>query len=244
MTGFASRFLFVDRAEAGRLLAARLRHLADRSPLVLGIPRGGVAVAAEVARELGADLDVILSRKLRAPWQPELALGAICEGGEVHLDEGVAAGGGVAGRVIEEEIRVQTEEIERRRELFRRVKPRADPNGRTVILVDDGLATGSTMLAALRTLRAERPARLVVGLPVAPADRLEEVRRIADEVVCLAAPADFLAVGEFYRHFGQVSDDRVCRLLEESWERGADAGAATTGASPAARPQAAPDVSP
>lgn len=243
MNGFSRRFLFVDRAEAGRLLAARLRHLADRAPLVLGIPRGGVAVAAEVARELGAELDVILSRKLRAPWQPELALGAVCEGGEVHLDEGVAAGGGVGGSVIEEEIRLQTEEIARRRELFRHVKPRADPNGRTVILVDDGLATGSTMLAALRTLRAEKPSRLVVGLPVAPADRLEEVRGIADEVVCLAAPIDFLAVGEFYRLFGQVSDERVCRLLEESLVRGSPVGPRTTGASPADRP-ATPRVSP
>ena len=210
----------LDREQAGWMLVARLRDrgvtaAAATRPLVLAIPRGGVEVGAVLARGLAADLDVVLARKLRAPHQPELALGAVSETGEVWLNHFAAAMNDVGESWIAAERRRQLGEIERRREMYRAVRPRAPIAGRTVIVTDDGLATGATMIAALRTVRAAGPAHVVVALPVASPERLPAIRALCDRLECLEEPADFLAVGQFYRSFEQVSDERVVALLRD-----------------------------
>lgn len=211
---------FQDRADAGRQLAERLRGLPHHRPLVLAVPRGGIEVALPIARALHADLDVVLARKLRSPGQPELALGAISETGEVHLNNHgrVITDGG--RHWIEREKAHQREEIERRRALFRSVRPLAGIADRTVIVVDDGVATGATLMAALRTVRASRPRELIAAIPVAQADRLAEVRSLADQVVCLQEPREFWAVGQFYRSFEQVTDERVLQVLRDHGHAG------------------------
>lgn len=206
---------FQDRADAGRQLGERLKGLPHHRPLVLAIPRGGIEVALPIAEALHAELDVVLSRKLRSPSQPELALGAISETGEVHLNNNGRTITEAGRAWIEREKAHQRQEIDRFRQLARSVRPMAGLADRTVIVVDDGIATGSTMLAALRTVRMSRPRELVVAVPVAPADRLREVRSLADRVVCLQEPEVFWAVGQFYRSFEQVSDDRVLEALRE-----------------------------
>lgn len=209
---------FHDRHDAGIRLLQRLRALrlpAAEVPLVLAIPRGGVEVGAVLAHGLGADLDVVLARKLRAPGQPELAIGAVTEDGEVELNPFGATIAGSGPDWIEAERRRQIGEIARRRAMYRAVRPPAPIAGRTVIVTDDGLATGSTMLAALRTVRAAGPARVIVALPVASPERLAEVEALCDRVECLLAPRNFLAVGGFYDAFDPVSDDRVVALLRE-----------------------------
>jgi putative phosphoribosyl transferase len=211
---------FQDRADAGRQLAERLKGLSRHSPLVLAVPRGGIEVAVPIAEALHADLDVVLTRKLRSPTQPELALGAISETGEVHLNNN---GRHIteAGRAwIEKEKAQQRTEIERFRQLVRSVRPLAGLADRTVIVVDDGVATGSTLLAALRTARASNPRELVAAVPVGPKDRLAEIRSLADHVVCLKEPEVFWAVGQFYRRFEQVNDERVLQLLREHAQAG------------------------
>lgn len=208
---------FLDRAEGGRLLAGRLKVRTLRRPLVLGIPRGGVVTAAALAHELGAELDVVLARKLRAPHQPEFALGAVSEDGEVTLNPDAALAG--AGyHHLEAERRHQLAEIARRRELYRAVRPQAPVAGRTVIVADDGLATGSTMIAALRATRTGRPHELIAAVPVASPDRLEQVWQLCDDVVCLSAPDDFLAVGQFYEWFPPIEDEEVVAILREALE--------------------------
>lgn len=204
---------FADRAEAGRLLAEHLRDEAARRPVVLAIPRGGVEVGATLAAALGAELDVVLSRKLRAPRQPELAVGAVSEDGAVHLVAGWNHVPGVTAAWIEEERAEQLREIGRRQSLLRAVRPAVSLAGRHVILTDDGIATGSTMIAALRTVRGSGAASLTVAVPVAPPDRLAEIRPLCDRLVCLLAPDRFFAVGQFYRSFDQVEDERVVDLL-------------------------------
>lgn len=211
----APRTLFTDREEAGWMLVDRLRGRSLHRPLVLAIPRGGIEVGVPLARGLGAELDVVLSRKLRSPQQPELALGAVAEDGSVSLNHFAQALTDVGDAFIEAERRRQMEEIARRRRLYRAVRPAADPAGRTVIVTDDGIATGATMIAALRTVRAARPSELIVAVPVAPIDRLDAIRPICDLLVCLHEADDFWAVGQFYRHFEQVEDDRVVALLRE-----------------------------
>ncbi len=207
--------IFEDREDAGRLLGERLKDLTLSRPLVLAIPRGGIEVGAQIAHALGAELDVVLSRKLRAPGQPELALGAVSESGDVHLDHDTMAMSEAAMRYLEDERTRQMAEIARRAGLFRAVRPGADVAGRSVIITDDGIATGSTMIAALRTVRARGPLELIVAVPVAPPDRLAEIRRLCDRVVCLSVPDSFWAVGQFYRDFSEVSDERVVQLLGE-----------------------------
>jgi predicted phosphoribosyltransferase len=217
-----------DRAEAGRQLAERLKGLPHHRPLVLAIPRGGIDVALPIAVALHADLDVVLARKIRSPSQPELALGAISETGEVHLNNHGRTITEAGRNWIEREKAHQREEIERRRALFRSVRPLAGIADRTVIVVDDGVATGATLMAALRTVRTSRPRELVVAVPVAQVDRLAEIRSLADRVVCLQEPKEFWAVGQFYRSFEQVSDERVLQVLREHGRPG----------HPAAEPQA------
>jgi predicted phosphoribosyltransferase/nucleotide-binding universal stress UspA family protein len=214
--------MFRDRQEAAERLACRLRTRVLHDPLVLGIPRGGVVLGAVLARALKADLDVVLSRKLRAPGRPELALGALAEDGAVYLDPLVRDWpDGVKG-YLEVEKRYQAAEIARRKQHFRAVRPQARIGGRSVIVTDDGIATGATILAALYFVRNHRPRELIVAVPVCAADQVEEVRRRCDELVCLISPEDFAAVSQFYEDFGQVEDEEVVQLLREfahaAWE--------------------------
>jgi putative phosphoribosyl transferase len=211
--------VFRDRNEAGLCLGEQLlkegyaAKSGDQPPLVLGIPRGGIALAVPVADMLGGELDVVLSRKLRAPYQPELAIGAVSEDGKMALTPEAASLPGVNDRYIREERRRQLAEIARRGQLYRAVRPQATLAGRTVILVDDGIATGATMIAAIHTARAAGAREVVVAVPVGSPERLAAIGPLCDRLVCLEAPADFLAVGQFYREFPQVEDADVVRLL-------------------------------
>jgi putative phosphoribosyl transferase len=213
---------FYDRRDAGRQLAQALAARGYRGDglLVLGIPRGGVVVASEVARALDAPLDVVMARKLRAPYQPELAIGAVVSGDHLTLiDETLARATGATREYLEEEVRHQRAEIERRLRAYRGDRPTPDVRGRTVIVVDDGIATGYTFRAALEGLRRQHPARLVAAVPVAPAESLISLRQFADDVVCLATPEPFLAVGVWYDDFSQTTDEEVIALLQENWAR-------------------------
>ena len=216
---------FADREEAGWMLVERLRGTAIEKPLVLAIPRGGVEIGAVLARGLGAELDVVLSRKLRAPHQPELALGAVSETGEVYLNHFASAMTDAGDAYVEAERKRQLTEIERRRALVRAVRPQATIAGRTVIVTDDGIATGATMIAALHTVRAAGARTIIVAVPVAAPDRIDAIRPLCDRVVCLQEPEAFWAIGQFYRDFEQVEDERVLELLrdfgrpETKWER-------------------------
>lgn len=209
--------MFQDRADAGRRVAAKLKEVPLLDPVVLGIPRGGVAIGAILAEELGAELDIVLSRKLRAPGQPELAIGALSETGEVYLNDHMRDVWGLDDQYLREEIRTQKREIARRQRLFREVRPRVPLAGRSVIVTDDGIATGATMIAALKALRGltpeQQPHEVIVAVPVAAADRLVEVRPLCHRLVCLQQPESFIAIGQFYRDFSQVADDDVVQLL-------------------------------
>ncbi|MFM8952749.1 MAG: phosphoribosyltransferase [Planctomycetaceae bacterium] len=216
---------FTDRDEAGWMLVERLRGQSLEKPVVLAIPRGGVEVGAALARGLGCELDVVLSRKLRAPHQPELALGAVSEDGDVYLNHFASAMTDVGDAYIEAERKRQLAEIDRRRTMFRAVRPQADVRGRTVVLTDDGIATGATMIAALHTVRAAGAKQIIVAVPVGAPDRIDAIRPLCDRVVCLQEPEAFWAIGQFYRNFEQVEDERVVELLRDyglpatKWER-------------------------
>lgn len=207
--------MFHNREDAAHQLAERLKGRELQAPLVLAIPRGGVVTGAVLARELGAELDVVLSRKLRAPMQPELAVGAISEDGRVYLNHYAQEVLELTEGYLAEERRHQLNEIARRKKLFRGVRPQAPITGRSLIVTDDGIATGSTMIAALQAIQTQKPRELIVAVPVASPDRLEEVRRWCDEVVCLLTPVDFWAIGQFYEDFSQVEDEEVVNLLRE-----------------------------
>jgi predicted phosphoribosyltransferase len=221
--------MFRDREHAARLLASALKGRELFDPLVLAIPRGGVAVGAVLARALGAELDVVLSRKLRAPGQPELALGAVAEDGRVYLTPHARTVPGVTGGCLADERQYQLAEIARRKQLFRPGRAPAPVVGRSVIVTDDGIATGATMVAALRTVRERGPRELIVAVPVAPPERLEAISRLCDEAVCLLTPETFRGVGQFYEDFTQVEDDEVLTLLARSARPAVAAG----GVSPA-----------
>jgi putative phosphoribosyl transferase len=209
---------FADRAEAGRLLAARLTGLKDRRPVVLALPRGGVPVGFEVARALAAPLDLVLVRKIGAPHQPELAIGAIADGEhpELETDPWLMERLHVSPSYFETTKQAELAEIERRRRAYLGDRPPADLHGRAAIVVDDGIATGATMRAALRSVRRRGPASVVLAVPVAPPDTLARMRTEADEVICLETPEDFMAVGQFYRSFPQLDDAEVTALLERA----------------------------
>jgi len=208
---------FRDRADAGRLLAERLSHYAGRDDvLVLGLPRGGVPVAAEVARALGAPLDVFLVRKLGLPGQEELAMGAIASGGARVLNEELVETLGIPEALIDAVAAREEEELGRRERLYRGERPPPEVEGKTIILVDDGLATGSSMRAAVAALRRLHPARIVVAVPTAPVSTCEELRPEVDELVCARTPQPFYAVGIWYENFNQTTDEEVRRLLAEA----------------------------
>jgi putative phosphoribosyl transferase len=209
--------LFRDRTEAGRLLEARLEEYAGKPDvIVLALPRGGVPVAYEVARALHAPMDVFVVRKLGIPGQEELAMGAVATGGVRVLNDQVVRGLGIPDYVIDAVVDWETEELQRRERVYRGDRPPPDVRGKTVILVDDGLATGSTMLVAVRALRQQGPARIVVAVPVASPDTCELLKAHVDEVVCAATPEPFYAVGLWYRDFSQTTDDEVRELLARS----------------------------
>lgn len=208
---------FVDRVQAGRELAARVAELQLAAPpVVLALPRGGVPVAAEVARALHAPLDLLLVRKIGTPWQPELALAAVVEGEppQIVIDEEVQRSGGGDMRYIEQQAQSELREIARRRAAYLRGRPPAEVAGRSVIVVDDGIATGTTVRAALKALRLRHPAELVLAVPVAPRDTLQRLAAEVDRVVCLATPSPFRAVGDHYLRFPQLEDHEVLAALD------------------------------
>ena len=211
--------LFNDRIDAGHQLAGRLSAYSGRSDvIVLALPRGGVPVAAEVARELGAPFDLFLVRKLGVPSHPELAMGAIAEGGVEVLSDDLIRDLGIPQSTVQQVAVRERMELDRRDVLYRQGRPRPIVKDRTVIVVDDGLATGSSMQAAVLALRQLEPARIVVAVPVGAADTCERLAQIADEVVCATTPEPFQAVGLWYRQFAQTSDEEVRRLLSRPFE--------------------------
>jgi predicted phosphoribosyltransferase len=210
---------FADRLEAGRLLAAdpSLRKHAEGA-VILALTRGGVPVGFAVADRLHLPLDIIVVRKIGVPWQPELAMGAIA-GTTRILDERMIQELGIADEDVETIVAREQAEMKRREDLYRGGKPAPDLKGRSAILIDDGLATGSTMLAAVRHARSLKPAKVIIGVPVGSVDACDRLRKEADDLVCLATPEYFFAVGEWYRDFGQVNDAEVQNLLAESRHR-------------------------
>jgi putative phosphoribosyl transferase len=207
--------VFRDRSEAGRQLAVRLAQYAERPDvLVLALPRGGVPVGYEVARALHVPLDVFIVRKLGVPGHEELAMGAVASGGVRVLNDTVVRGLGIPDYVVDAVASWEQQELQRREQLYRGRRPPPDVRGKTLILVDDGLATGSTMLAAVRALRQLGPARIVVAVPVAAPDTCDLLKAEVDEVVCAVTPEPFYAVGLWYRNFSQTMDEEVRELLE------------------------------
>ena len=204
--------IFSDREQAARKLAERLTDYRGRNPLVLAIPRGAVPMAKVIADALGGEFDVVLVRKLGAPGNSEFAIGAIDETGWAYIGP-YARMAGADDTYLERLKAHELETIRKRRAQYSPLRPPLDPKGRVVIVVDDGLATGSTMIAALHALRAKGPEKLICAVPVAPPDTVEKVTQYCDEVVCLYAPEDFRAVGQFYSDFRQVEDDEVAALL-------------------------------
>ncbi|MCL6687403.1 phosphoribosyltransferase [Pseudomonas sp. R3.Fl] len=211
---------FVDRVAAGKALARLLLAYRGRPEvIVLALPRGGVPVGYEVASELGVELDLMIVRKLGVPSYPELAMGAIASGGVRVLNDDVLRMHGVDARALEAVERRESAELHRRELAYRGQRPVPQLAGRQVILVDDGLATGATMLAAVRAVRQQAPAAIVVAVPVAPAEVLEELRNEVDEVVCPFTPEPFSAIGRWYLDFSQTSDAEVVELLQRAWRR-------------------------
>lgn len=206
---------FEDRAQAGRELAGALDHLDGEDVMVLAIPRGGVEVAAEVVRAHGWPLDTVIPRKIGAPGNPELGLGAIAPGVRV-LDERMVRTLGVTADYLDREIAEQEEEIRRRAEAYRGGRPPVGVSGRVAVVVDDGVATGGTAAASLRWARTQGAARVVLAVPVAPGEAVKRLSEEADEVVCLDTPEPFLAVGQWYVSFPQTSDDEVVSLLDQA----------------------------
>jgi len=211
----AKAMLFKNREHAARLLAQRLISYRGKNPLVLGIPRGAAPMAKIIAEALGGELDVVLVRKLGAPDQPELAIGAVDETGRVYLSDYVSEMG-VSEDYIKDETEKQLATLRRRRAMYTPLRPPLDPSGRIVIVVDNGIATGATMIAALRATRAKKPRKLIGAVAVAPPATVARLSKEADSIVCLKAPADFYAVGQFFEDFSQVTDDDVVRILQGS----------------------------
>jgi putative phosphoribosyl transferase len=213
------KMLFDDRADAGRQLAERLARYADERPVVFALPRGGVPVGAEVSRSLDAPLEIVVSRKLGAPDQPEFGIGAVAPGGVRVINDRAVRVLGIEEEYLDWVSARESAEVARRLQLFRGDRPYPDLDGRTAILVDDGLATGVTARAALLALRHLQPRRLVLAVPVCAPQTAELLRSEADDLICLLAPANLEAVGLWYRNFEQVPDEEVMRLLEEDRRR-------------------------
>ena len=210
--------LFKDRTEAGRVLAERLRGEAGLDLLVLALPRGGVPVAFEVAMALGAELDVLPVRKIGVPGQPELAMGAIASGEALYVDRNTIQATRVSQAQFDAVLAAERLELARREKLYRGNRPPIRVEGRTIVLVDDGIATGATLKAAALALKAQHPRRIVAALPVAPVGIEREFAEIVDAFVCVAQPSLFFSVGQHYEDFGETTDDDVRALLRRAWD--------------------------
>jgi predicted phosphoribosyltransferase len=214
-----NRLIFDDRRDAGRRLAPEVRRCALHNPLILGLPRGGIPVAYEVAKALDAELDALVVRKLGVPYQPELAFGAIASGGtRVLNDDVIDQLPGLAAATIERIVDNESRELERRERRFRGDRPYPELRDRDVVLVDDGMATGASMRAAARAVRQRHPRRVLVAVPTASAEAVGRLSEEVDRVICLDTPAYFGAVGNYYREFGQTTDDEVRDLLSDAWQ--------------------------
>lgn len=211
--------MFRDRVEAGQKLGEALLHLKEKDVVVLGIPRGGVVVAGQVAKALGAPLDVVVTKKIEAPGEPEYALGAVTQEGDVMMDRRAAESLGATSSYLDEQVRVKREEVRDRMRMLRGDAPYPDLEGKTVVIVDDGIATGSSVSAAVMSVKKRKPKEVVVAVPVAPADAVQSLSEDGTKVVCLSAPGPFLAIGEFYADFNQVEDLEVKRILQENAAR-------------------------
>ncbi|HLQ07095.1 MAG TPA: phosphoribosyltransferase family protein, partial [Nitrososphaerales archaeon] len=203
------------RQEAGRKLAGALREFKGKDVVVLGIPRGGVVVANEVAKALGAPLDIVVTRKIEAPGEPEYALGAVTQEGDVIMDRQAAESLGASPAYLDEQVRKKREEVKERMQRLRGDAPYPRIEGKVVVIVDDGIATGSSVSAAVMSVKKRKPKEVIVAVPVAPADAIEMLAGEGARVVCLETPGPFLAIGEFYGDFDQVEDLEVKRILDE-----------------------------
>lgn len=210
---------FKNREEAGKELARALTEFRGKNGVVLGMPRGGVVVAREVAEALDAPLDVVVTRKIGAPGEPEFALGAVTQEGDVIVDSRAVESVGATAEYLQEEARRKKSEVKERMRSLRGDKPYPGLEGKTVIIVDDGIATGNSMRAAIQSVKKRGPKEVVVGVPVAPREAVAELSREGTRVVCLEHPRFFFAIGEFYKDFEQVEDSEVRRLLESAWNR-------------------------
>ena len=211
---------FKDREEAGKELARALVEFKGRNVVVLGLPRGGVVVAREVAEALGAPLDIVVTRKIGAPGEPEFALGAVTQEGDVIVDSRNAESVGATTEYLQEEARRKKSEVKERMRSLRGDMPYPGLEGKTVIIVDDGIATGNSMKAAVQSVKKRGPKEVVVAVPVAPQEAVADLSREGTRVVCLEQPRFFFAIGEFYKDFEQVDDSEVRELLESRWKRG------------------------
>jgi putative phosphoribosyl transferase len=208
--------ILADRKQAGKMLSAQLSKYADFDDLVvLGVPRGGVVIAGIIAEHLDAELDIVLTRKIRAPLNPELAAGAISENGKMYLNKAIVDSLEISKEYINKEKKLQLNEIRKRKELYRPVLEKKSLKDMVVILTDDGVATGATMQAAIWAVIAEFPQKIVVAIPVAPPDTLKKLAGEADHTICLCAPENFLAISKFYRFFEQVGDEQVIEILKK-----------------------------
>ena len=212
--------LFRDREDAGRKLARALAEFVGTPVVVLGMPRGGVVVAKKVAEELSAPLDIVVTRKIGAPGEPEFALGAVTQEGDVLLDRQAAESIGTTAEYLQEEAEKKKAEVRERMKNLRGDMPYPDLKGKTVIVVDDGMATGNSMRAAVQSIGRRSPKEVIVAVPVAPSEAVSEISRGGTRVVCLEQPRFFFAIGQFYNNFAQVEDSEVRRLLESAWEGG------------------------
>ncbi len=210
---------FRDRAEAGQLLAAELLTYQDQNPVILGIPRGGIIVARELARKLGGQMDVVLAHKLGTPGQPELAMGSVAEDGKLFLNESVTGSMSIAKEAIETERLRQLAVIRRRSDLIRKVRPKVMLQDRIVIVTDDGVATGATTQAAIWAIKTGQPRRLILAVPVGPDDVIHKLAQLVDEAVCLRCPPSFAAVGQFYHYFYPVEDEDMLRILADEYKK-------------------------
>lgn len=210
--------VYDDRRDAGLSLVPEIQRCVLKAPIILGLPRGGIPVAYEVASAINAPLDVLIVRKLGFPSQPELALGAIASGGvRILNDRLVDRLLGDADAVIEDLVARETEELQRRDKLYRGDRPYPELQNKEVVIVDDGMATGATMRAAAEAVKSKNPAKVIVAVPTGSADAVRWVENTADQVICLDIPTPFFAVGNFYRNFGQTTDEEVRSILQEAW---------------------------
>jgi putative phosphoribosyl transferase len=209
--------LFKDRVEAGKRLAGALAEFRGKDVVVLGIPRGGVAVANEVAKALDAPLDVVVTRKIEAPGEPEYALGAVTMEGDVMMDRQAAESLGASAEYLDDQVRKKREEVRERVERLRGDAPYPELGEKVVVIVDDGIATGSSVEAAVMSVKKRHPEQVVVAVPVAPRDAVDVLSEDGTKVICLETPGSFMAIGEFYGDFDQVEDLEVKRILAENW---------------------------